>query len=67
MKKADKNALAKAYVDQQVMMHEKALDTLDKVLIPQAQNAALKAHLAKTRDAVAGHLTHAKDLQTRIK
>jgi len=66
LKKTDKAKLDKAYVDQQVMMHQKALDTFDTVLIPQAENVALKAHLQKTREVVAGHLAHAKTLQTKL-
>lgn len=67
LKKSDKASVDKAYVDQQVMLHQKALDTFDTVLIPQAENPALKAHMEKTRAAVAGHLAHAKTLQTKIK
>lgn len=67
MKKSDKASVDKAYVDQQVMLHQKALNTFDTILIPQAENPALKAHMQKTREAVAGHLAHAKTLQTKIK
>jgi putative membrane protein len=65
LKKA-KADLDKTYVSQQVMMHEKALNKLDKDLIPGATNAALKAHLEKTRAAVAEHLEHAKSLQAKM-
>lgn len=66
LKKSGKDSIDKAYIDQQVMLHQKALDTFDTVLIPQAQNANLKSHLEKTRAAVAEHLTHAKELQAKI-
>ena len=67
LKDTDKAAFDKAYVDNQVAMHEKALSSLNETFIPQAQNAALKAHLEKTRDAVSAHLAHAKQLQTQYK
>lgn len=65
LKKAKAN-LDKTYVSQQVMMHEKALNKLDKDLIPGATNAALKSHLQNTRAAVAEHLEHAKSLQAKM-
>ncbi len=64
LKKA--KAFDKSYVDQQVSMHEKALDTLDKTLIPSAQNADLKSHLEKTKQAVSTHLDEAKALQGKL-
>jgi len=64
--KKDKATLDKTYVSQQVMMHEKALNKLDKDLIPGATNAELKSHLEKTRAAVAEHLEHAKGLQAKM-
>lgn len=67
LKKTNKASLDRAYIDQQVMMHEKALQTFDTILIPQAQNAALKEHLQKTREAVSGHLAQVKQLQTQLK
>jgi putative membrane protein len=66
LKKVDKSVVDKAYVDQQVALHQKVLETFDTVLIPQADNMALKAHLEKTREAVSGHLAHAKKLQTQL-
>lgn len=66
LKKNDKVALDRAYMDQQVAMHEKALKVFDTVLIPQAKNSALKKHLEKTRAAVAEHLNHAQNLQIKL-
>jgi putative membrane protein len=42
------------------------LDALDKTLIPNAQNAELKALLTKVRPTVAAHLARAKDIQTSL-
>ena len=50
--------------------HERALaqvlDALDKVLIPGATNAELKALLVKVRPAFAAHLEHAKNLRASL-
>jgi putative membrane protein len=43
------------------------LDALDKVLIPNASNAELKALLVKVRPAFVAHLEHAKHLQSTLK
>lgn len=66
MKKADKAAFDKTYIDAQVAAHQKVLSTLDETLIPQATNAALKEKLQKTRETVAKHLAHAQEIQTKI-
>ena len=56
----------KAYVDQEVGYHQAVLDAIDKVLAPSAQNAELKALIAKVRPAIAAHLEHAKHLQMQL-
>lgn len=66
LKKQEKNAFDKAYMRNQIAMHENALATLDNTLIPSAQNAEFKEHLRKTRQAVKEHLDHAKALDAKI-
>lgn len=66
LKKADKTAFDKAYLAQQITMHEQALDKLTNMLIPGAKDAAFKAHLEKTRGAVQSHLEHAKTLNSKL-
>jgi putative membrane protein len=56
-------AFDKAYVDHEVAYHQRVLDALDKVLIPGATNAELKALLVKVRPAFVAHLEHAQHLQ----
>jgi putative membrane protein len=56
----------KAYAQAQVDAHQKVLDTLDNTLIPQAQNADLKALLQNERGVVATHLDHAKKLNDSL-
>lgn len=53
----------KAYVNHEVDYHVQVLDTIDNVLIPNAQNAELKALIVKVRPTIASHLEHAKHLQ----
>jgi len=59
-------AFDKAYVDHEVAYHEQVLDALDKVLIPNAQNAELKALLVQVRPAFVDHLAHAKTIQASL-
>jgi putative membrane protein len=42
------------------------LDALDTTLIPNAQNAELKALLVKVRPAFVAHLDHAKHLKAEL-
>src|SRR5687768_12818523 len=56
-------AFDRAYVDREVAYHQQVIDALDKVLIPGATNAELKALLVKVRPAFVAHLEHAKRLQ----
>lgn len=60
-------ALDKAYVDHEVAYHEQVIAALDSVLIPNAQNAELKALLVKVRPAFVEHLNHAKHLQSHLR
>lgn len=50
------------YANSQVTMHMTVLNLLDTVLIPGAQNAALKANLEAERMTVANHLAEAQAL-----
>jgi putative membrane protein len=59
-------AFDKAYVDHEVAYHQAVLDAVDKVLIPGASNAELKALLVKVRPAFVAHLEHAKQLQQSL-
>jgi putative membrane protein len=63
---SEASAFDKVYVSQQVTMHQKALDLIDSNLLPNVKNADLRAHLEKTREAVATHLDHAKVLQQKL-
>jgi putative membrane protein len=59
-------AFDKAYVDQEVTYHEAVLSAIDKTLIPNAQNAELKALITKVRPAIEAHLQHARHMQASL-
>jgi putative membrane protein len=54
------------YIDAQVKEHNGLLDLLDNKLIPQAQNADLRAMLQDVRKTVAAHLKTAQDIQSTL-
>ena len=58
----DGEAYADAYVDAMVKGHTEALAMIDERMATTT-DAALKAHLAATREAVAAHLERGKELQ----
>jgi putative membrane protein len=59
-------AFDRAYIDREVAYHQAVLDALDKVLIPTTSNADLKKLLVDVRPAIATHLSHAKQLQSKL-
>jgi putative membrane protein len=63
LKKLSGSAFDRAYVDHEIAYHQAVLDAVDTTLIPNAQNAELKALLVKVRPAFVAHLEHAKHLQ----
>jgi putative membrane protein len=60
-------AFDRAYVRHEVGYHQAVLDEIDDVLIPDAQNAELKALLVQVRPAIAAHLAHAKMIKAQLK
>lgn len=66
LKAADKASIDRTYIDEQVMMHEKALSLIDGTLLPSAQSDSMKQHLQKTRTAVSAHLTQAQGLKSKM-
>jgi putative membrane protein len=59
-------AFDKAYIDHEVTYHQAVIDAIDKTLIPNAQNADLKALLVKVRPAFVAHMEHAKMIQSSL-
>lgn len=66
LRKLHGTAFDKAYIDHEVAYHQSVLDAMDKVLIPNARNAELKALLVKVRPAFVDHLEHAKQIQNAL-
>lgn len=57
----------KAYIDNEVAYHEAVISAIETLLIPQAQNAELKALLEKVLPSLRVHLEHAKMVQKNFK
>jgi putative membrane protein len=66
LKKLSGSAFDNAYVDHEIAYHQAVLDAVDTTLIPNAQNAELKALLVKVRPAFVAHLEHAKHLKAEL-
>jgi putative membrane protein len=65
--KAKKGAeFDKAYIDNEVAVHQAVIDMLDKTLVPDVQNAELKALLESVRPAFVAHLERAKQIQASL-
>jgi putative membrane protein len=60
--KSDKD-FDKAYIDNEVDYHKEVISTVEDVLIPQAQNADLKALLQKVLPTLETHLEHAEVIE----
>lgn len=56
----------KAYIDQQISMHQQLLDDLNQKLIPAAQSPELKSYLEATKAHVQEHLSRAQEIQTTL-
>lgn len=54
------------YINNEVAYHRLVIDAVDKTLIPNAQNAELKAALVNVRPALVAHLKHAEQLQAAL-
>lgn len=57
----------KAYIDNEVEYHKAAIDVVEKTLIPQAENAELKALLESALPNFKEHLKHAEAIQASLK
>lgn len=66
LRKLKGTAFNRAYIDHEVTYHEAVIDAIDKTLIPNANNAELKALLEKSRPVFVEHLDHAKRLQASM-
>ncbi len=56
----------KTYIEDQIATHEKVIDTMEKTLIPGAQNPELKAALQEFKPAFVAHLNQAKQIKSQL-
>jgi putative membrane protein len=56
----------KAYIDNEVAYHQRVINAIKTVLIPNAQNAELKKALQGAEPLFEGHLQHAQRVQSAI-
>jgi putative membrane protein len=66
LKKLTGATFDKAYVEHEVAYHKAVLDAVNKVLIPNAKNAELKALLESAGPTIEGHLQHAEKMLTAM-
>ena len=59
-------AFDKAYIAHEVEYHQTVIDTINKTLIPNAQNAELKALIVKVAPAFVAHLEKVKQIQAAL-
>ena len=57
----------RAYLDAQVSGHQKVLDTIGRVLAPQAQRPALRTYLTELEPTVSRHLQQARTAREALK
>lgn len=56
----------RSYVESQLEMHREVLDTIDRELLPRADNPDVRGLLQSMREDVQAHLEQAQELQQRI-
>jgi len=56
-------AFDKAYIAHEIEYHQAVIETLNKMLVPNAQNPELKALIVKVTPAFVAHLEKAKQIQ----
>jgi len=59
-------AFDKFYIDNEVTYHKQVTDAIAGVLIPNAQNAELRAALQGAQTLFLGHLEHARNVQATV-
>ncbi|HEX7676248.1 MAG TPA: DUF4142 domain-containing protein [Bdellovibrio sp.] len=66
LKKKKGSDFDKAYIDNQVAMHQQLLNDLDNKFIPAATNPEFKTYLQNTREHVQKHLSKAQEIQSTM-
>ncbi|HRN57471.1 DUF4142 domain-containing protein [Agriterribacter sp.] len=60
------NAFNKAYIDNEVTYHKAVIGAVEGLLIPEAENAELKALLQNVVPSLKAHLQHAEAVQKKF-
>lgn len=55
------------YIDNQITAHQQALDTFDRLLVPNASNAELRTLITNVRPTFQTHLDQAKKVRAQLK
>lgn len=66
MNKLQGNAFDQAYMDSQIIMHQKVLGLIDTSLLPNAKNPELKTLITNMRPVIEGHLQQAKQIRATL-
>jgi putative membrane protein len=60
------NALDRSYIDEEIELHKKVIDTVDKQLLPSVKNQELKEMLVSVRPSLVSHLEHAQKIKESL-
>jgi putative membrane protein len=61
------SAFDSAYIEHEVAFHQRVLETMDRALIPGAQDAELKRLVSQSRPVIASHLSRARSIQKALR
>ena len=67
MRELEGHTFDSTYIANEITYHTKLLQTLDKELIPDADNAQIKQALMQIRPAVQAHLDHAMSVRANLR
>ncbi|KYG66150.1 hypothetical protein AZI86_03555 [Bdellovibrio bacteriovorus] len=67
LKKKKGSDFDKAYIENQIMMHQQVLNDLEQKYIPATQNSDFRAFLETTKTHVQEHLSKAQQIQSTLK
>lgn len=67
LRSASSKAFDKAYIDNEVAYHKAVIAAVEGLLIPETENAELKALLTNVVPALKTHLAHAEMVQKKFK
>jgi putative membrane protein len=56
----------RAYIDNEVTFHEQVIGTVEKELLPNAQNPRFKAFIEQLKPTLQSHLEHAKQVRSTL-